>query len=87
MAGDLPGAVLFACSKNAVRSPMAEGLMRHLYGHKIYVASCGVRTEELDPFAVTVMEDLGIDMLDIGLPGMSGYEVLNSTFHKTAATH
>jgi len=62
MAGDLPGAVLFACSKNAVRSPMAEGLMRHLYGHKIYVASCGVRTEELDPFAVTVMEDLGIDI-------------------------
>jgi len=41
---------------------MAEGLMRHLYGHKIYVASCGVRPEDLDPFAVTVMEDLGIDI-------------------------
>jgi protein-tyrosine-phosphatase len=62
MAGDLPGAVLFACSHNAIRSPMAEGLMRHFYGHKIYVASCGVRTEDLDPFAVAVMEDLGIDI-------------------------
>jgi protein-tyrosine-phosphatase len=62
MAGDLPGAVLFACSQNAIRSPMAEGLMRHLYGHQIYVASCGVRTEELDPFAVAVMEDIGIDI-------------------------
>jgi protein-tyrosine-phosphatase len=62
MAADLPGAVLFACSQNAIRSPMAEGLMRHLYGHKIYVASCGVRAEELDPFAVNVMEDIGIDI-------------------------
>jgi protein-tyrosine-phosphatase len=62
MAGDLPGAVLFACSHNAIRSPMAEGLMRHLYGHKIYVTSCGVRAEDLDPFAVNVMEDLGIDI-------------------------
>jgi protein-tyrosine-phosphatase len=41
---------------------MAEGLMRYLYGHKIYVTSCGVRPEDLDPFAVTVMEDLGIDI-------------------------
>jgi len=62
MAGDLPGAVLFACSHNAIRSPMAEGLMRHLYGHKIYVASCGVRPEELDPFAVAVMDDIGIEI-------------------------
>ena len=62
MAGDLPGAVLFACSQNAIRSPMAEALMRHLYGHKIYVASCGVRRGEPDPFVVTVMDELGIDV-------------------------
>ena len=62
MAGDLPGAVLFACSQNAIRSPMAEGLMRHLYGHKLYVASCGVRRGEPDPFVVTVMDELGIDV-------------------------
>ena len=62
MAGDLPGAVLFACSLNAIRSPIAEGLMRHFYGHKIYVASCGVRRGEPDPFVVAVMDELGIDM-------------------------
>ena len=62
MAGDLPGAVLFACSQNAIRSPMAEGLTRQLYGHKVYVASCGVRRGEPDPFVVAVMDELGIDM-------------------------
>ncbi len=62
MAGDLPGAVLFACSQNAIRSPMAEGLTRHFYGHRIYVASCGVRAGEPDPFLVAVMDELGIDL-------------------------
>ena len=62
MAGDLPGAVLFACSLNAIRSPMAEGLTRHYYGHKLYVASCGVRAGDTDPFLVAVMDELGIDM-------------------------
>jgi protein-tyrosine-phosphatase len=62
MAGDLPGAVLFACGQNAIRSPMAEGLARHLYGHKIYIASCGVRAGEPDPFVATVMDEIGIDL-------------------------
>jgi protein-tyrosine-phosphatase len=60
--GDLPGAVLFACSKNAVRSPMAEALLRHLAGKRVYVVSAGVRAGEPDPFAAAVMEELGIDI-------------------------
>ncbi|HET9273953.1 MAG TPA: low molecular weight phosphatase family protein, partial [Methyloceanibacter sp.] len=47
--GELPGAVLFACSKNAVRSPMAEALLKHLAGGRIYVVSAGVRAGEPDP--------------------------------------
>jgi protein-tyrosine-phosphatase len=62
MAGDLPGAVLFACTQNIIRSPMAAGLMKHFYGHKVYVASCGVRPGEPDPFLVAVMDELGIDL-------------------------
>lgn len=58
----LPGAILFACNLNAVRSPMAAGLMRHLYGHKVFVGSAGVRAGETDPFAVAVMEEIGIDI-------------------------
>ncbi|MGI9463837.1 MAG: low molecular weight phosphatase family protein [Aestuariivirgaceae bacterium] len=61
MASDLPGAVLFACSQNAIRSPMAEGMMRHFYGRKVYVQSCGVRAGEPDGFIVAVMDEIGID--------------------------
>ena len=60
--GDLPDSVLFACSQNAIRSPMAEGLLKHLLGHRVYVDSVGVRAGEVDPFAVAVMEEIGIDL-------------------------
>lgn len=59
---DLPGAILFACNLNAVRSPMAAALMRHLYGRWVFVESIGVRQGELDPFAVAVMDEIGIDI-------------------------
>ncbi len=59
---DLPDAVLFACSRNSVRSPMAEGLLKHLLGHRIYVDSVGVRPGEIDPFVIEVMDELGIDL-------------------------
>ena len=59
---ELPDSVLFACSQNAIRSPMAEGLLKHLLGHRVYVDSVGVRAGEIDPFAVVVMEEIGIDV-------------------------
>ena len=62
MAEEIPSAVLFACSENAIRSPMAAGLMRHFYGSKVFVASAGVRTSDIDPFAVAVMDEIGIDV-------------------------
>ncbi len=59
---DLPDAVLFACNRNSVRSPMAEGLLKHLLGHRIYVDSVGVRVATIDPFVIEVMDELGIDL-------------------------
>lgn len=59
---ELPGAVLFACTMNAVRSPMAAAILRHLAGRRVYVASAGVRAGEPDPFVVVVMEEIGIDL-------------------------
>ena len=56
------GAVLFACSFNAVRSPMAAAIARHLFPGKIFVDSAGARRGELDPFAVTVMDEIGLDI-------------------------
>lgn len=58
----LPGSVLFACTWNAIRSPMAEGLLKQLHGRRIYVDSVGVRGNSVDPFAVAVMRELGIDI-------------------------
>lgn len=58
----LPDAVLFACSRNSVRSPMAEGLLKHLLGHRIYVDSVGVRISDIDPFVVEIMDEIGIDI-------------------------
>ncbi|MEJ1994963.1 MAG: arsenate reductase ArsC [Limibacillus sp.] len=57
-----PSAVLFSCTKNSIRSAMAEGLLKHLMGHRIYVDSAGVREGEIDPFVVAVMDEIGIDM-------------------------
>ncbi len=59
---DLPDAVLFSCTMNAVRSPMAESILKHLLGHRIYVDSAGVRGGELDGFAIEVMDEIGIDI-------------------------
>ncbi len=58
-----PGAVLFMCTLNAFRSPMAEALMKRLHGDRIYIESCGIRpAEHIDPFVVEVLDEIGIDM-------------------------
>jgi protein-tyrosine-phosphatase len=56
-----PQAVLFACALNAVRSPMAAGLLQQMFP-QLYVKSAGVRKGELDPFVVSVMAELGQDL-------------------------
>ena len=59
---DEPTAVLFCCTNNAIRSPMAEAMMKQLHGYHIYVDSAGVRTMELDPMMIEVMAEKGLDM-------------------------
>ena len=59
---EAPKAVLFACTMNAIRSPMAAAILRHLAGRLFYVASAGVRAGERDPFVETVMNEIGIDV-------------------------
>ena len=59
---DLPGSVLFCCTQNALRSPMAEGILKMIHGKHVFVDSVGVRGGELDPFAVAAMDEIGIDI-------------------------
>ncbi|MEQ8509720.1 MAG: arsenate reductase ArsC [Rhodospirillaceae bacterium] len=58
----LPSSVLFCCTYNAVRSPMAEGIMKRFHGDLVFVDSVGVHVGELDPFVVEVMHEIGVDM-------------------------
>ncbi len=61
--GNLPQSVLFCCDHNAVRSPMAEGMMKKFYGHAAYVQSAGVHNDmEIDGFSVAVCRELGIEL-------------------------
>ncbi|MBO6782770.1 MAG: low molecular weight phosphatase family protein [Alphaproteobacteria bacterium] len=61
---DLPGSILFACDRNTIRSPMAEAIMKHLVGHRVYVDSAGVQLngEEPDGFAIAAMREIGLDI-------------------------
>ena len=59
---ETPSSVLFACTSNALRSPMAEAIAKHLFGHVVYVDSVGVRAAPLDGFAVAAMDEIGIDL-------------------------
>ncbi len=62
MALKLPSAVLFACTLNAIRSPMAAAIMHHHFGHKTYVASAGIAAGDPDPFVGIIMDEIGIDL-------------------------
>ncbi len=54
--------LLFVCSENALRSPMAEAMVKTAYGDRVYVDSVGIRQGALDPLAVAAMEEIGIDI-------------------------
>ena len=60
--GEIPGAVLFACSENSIRSPIAEAIMKSKWGTRVYVDSAGVRAGDVNPFAISVLEEVGVDL-------------------------
>lgn len=60
---DLPQSVLFCCDHNSVRSPMAEGIMKQLYGTQCYIQSVGVKNDlEIDGFSIAVCAELGVEL-------------------------
>ena len=62
----LPGSVLFLCTRNAIRSPLAEGLMKQelqLSGRTgVFVASAGLYPTDIDGFVVSALGEQGVDM-------------------------
>ncbi len=63
MSEALPQSVLFCCDHNAVRSPMAEGIMKKFYGTGTYVQSAGVTNDmEIDGFSIAVCQELDVEL-------------------------
>lgn len=58
----LPLSILFVCSENALRSPMAEALTKARYGESVYVDSVGVRDGDIDPLAIAVLDEIDVDI-------------------------
>lgn len=54
--------VLFLCTGNSCRSQMAEGFLRHLAGDHYEVFSAGVKPTQVNPMAIKVMDEIGIDI-------------------------
>lgn len=61
-AGGAPGAILFICGQNAIRSPMAEAIARNLLPANVYVRSAGVRAGEPDPFVEAALAEIGLTL-------------------------
>ncbi len=61
--GELPQSILFCCDHNAIRSPMAEGMMKKFYGQDTYVQSAGVYNDmEIDGFSVAVCHEIDVEL-------------------------
>lgn len=66
--------VLFLCTQNSARSQMAEALLREQGGDRFEVHSAGCRADdEIHPYAVQAMEEIGIDISDQYPKGLRTY--------------
>jgi len=54
--------VLFLCTGNSARSQMAEGFLRHMAGDRFEVFSAGVKPTQVNPLAIKVMAEAGVDI-------------------------
>jgi arsenate reductase len=54
--------ILFLCVANSARSQMAEGLGRMIFGERIAVMSAGSEPSTVNPYAIEVMAELGVDL-------------------------
>lgn len=56
--------ILFACSLNSVRSPMAEGVAKQILGRRVYIDSAGLKKTPRDPFTLAALREIGIEFAD-----------------------
>ena len=66
--------VLFVCTHNAVRSQMAEAILNRLYGDRYSAFSAGSDPTQIDPFVITVMKEVGIDVSSYKSKGLNIFQ-------------
>jgi len=69
--------VMFVCKKNSARSQMAEGFAKTLGAGKIAVTSSGLEASKVNPNAVEVMSEIGIDITDQTSKPLSDFQAEN----------
>jgi arsenate reductase (thioredoxin) len=79
--------LLFLCTGNSCRSQMAEGWTRHLKGDWIDVYSAGIETHGLNPNAVKVMAEAGIDITGQKSQLLSEFDTVNFDYVVTVCSH
>lgn len=79
--------VLFICTHNAARSQMAEGLVNHLLGERYEAYSCGTEPGTVNPYVVTVMGELGIDLTTHRVKSVTEYASRQFDYVVTLCDH
>lgn len=79
----LPGAILFLCGQNAIRSPIAEQIARAVLPASVYVASAGVKAGARDPFVDAVLAEAG---LSLGARQPQAFEDLEDDYFDVVVT-
>ena len=67
--------VLFLCTHNSARSQMAEGLLKEIYGDRFDVYSAGTEPSRVNPYAIRVMKELGIDISEHSSKHMDDFDL------------
>lgn len=79
--------VLFICTHNAARSQMAEGLLRTLYGDYYEAYSGGLEPSSVNPYAIKVMAEIGIDISGQHSKGIEGFYEMTIDHVVTVCDH
>src|SRR6056300_886244 len=79
--------ILFLCTGNSCRSQMAEGWFRHFHGEKWQVFSAGIETHGLNPNAVKVMAEKGIDISKQSSQHVEAFQSINFDLVVTVCDH
>ena len=75
--------ILFICTHNSVRSQMAEGLLNCMFGDRYQAFSAGVKPGRINPLAIDVMAEIGID---ISRQRSKSIEEVMDNFYDTVVT-